>query len=41
MWLKALRTMPRLSRKEWDGLDILSRWLVATRAAALVMSLNL
>jgi 1,4-dihydroxy-2-naphthoate octaprenyltransferase len=39
MWLKALRTMPRLSRKEWDGLDILSRWLVATRAAALVMSL--
>ena len=39
MWLKALKVMPRLSRKEWDGLDVLSRWLVATRAAALVMSL--
>jgi 1,4-dihydroxy-2-naphthoate polyprenyltransferase len=40
MWLKALKTMPRLSREEWDSLDILSRWLVATRAAALVMSLT-
>ena len=39
MWVKALRTMPRLSRQEWDGLDIVSRWLVATRAAALIMSL--
>jgi 1,4-dihydroxy-2-naphthoate octaprenyltransferase len=38
MWLKALRTMPRMSKKEWDGLDVLSRWLVATRAAAVVMS---
>ncbi len=40
MWLKALRTMPRMSRKQWDGLDPISRWLVATRAAALVMSLT-
>ncbi len=40
MWLKALQTMPRLSRKEWDRLDLLSRWLVATRAAALIMSLT-
>jgi len=40
MWLKALKTMPRLSREEWDGLDVLSRWLVATRAAALIMSLT-
>lgn len=40
MWLKALKTMPRLSRSEWDGLDILSRWLVSTRAAALLMSLT-
>ncbi len=40
MWLKALRVMPRLSRQEWDGLDVLSRWLVAARAAALVMSLT-
>jgi 1,4-dihydroxy-2-naphthoate octaprenyltransferase len=40
MWYKALKTMPRLSRDEWDGLDPLSRWLVATRSAALVMSLT-
>ncbi len=40
MWYKALKTMPRLSRPEWDGLDPLSRWLVATRSAALVMSLT-
>jgi 1,4-dihydroxy-2-naphthoate octaprenyltransferase len=40
MWLKALRVMPRLTRQEWDGLDLLSRWLVATRAAALIMSLT-
>jgi 1,4-dihydroxy-2-naphthoate polyprenyltransferase len=40
MWLKAFKTMPRLTRPEWDGLDILSRWLVSTRAAALLMSLT-
>jgi 1,4-dihydroxy-2-naphthoate polyprenyltransferase len=40
MWYKALKTMPRLSRPEWDGLDVVSRWLVATRSAALVMSLT-
>ena len=39
MWLKALRTTPRISRQEWEGLDIVSRWLVATRAAALIMSI--
>ena len=39
MWVKALKTMPRMSRPEWDGLDIISRWLVSTRAAALTMSL--
>jgi 1,4-dihydroxy-2-naphthoate octaprenyltransferase len=40
MWLKALRVMPRLSRTQWEGLDLLSRWLVITRAAALVMSMT-
>ncbi len=38
MWGRALRTIPRLSRDEWDALDIVSRWLVATRAAVLVMT---
>ena len=39
MWAKALTTMPRISRTEWDALDVVSRWLIATRAAALIMSL--
>ena len=39
MWLKAIRIIPRLSRKEWAKLDLISRWLVAVRAAVLVMTL--
>jgi 1,4-dihydroxy-2-naphthoate polyprenyltransferase len=38
MWGKALRTIPRLSKDEWNGLDIVSRWLIATRSAVLVMT---
>lgn len=38
MWGKALRTIPRLSPEEWQSLDIISRWLIASRAAVLVMT---
>jgi 1,4-dihydroxy-2-naphthoate polyprenyltransferase len=38
MWGKALQGMPRLDKDEWKGLDLISRWLVATRAAVLVMT---
>jgi len=38
-WLKAIQIIPRINREEWDQLDIISRWLVATRAAALFYSL--
>ncbi|MCS7012034.1 MAG: prenyltransferase [Chloroherpetonaceae bacterium] len=38
MWLKALRGIPRISKEEWDSLDIISRWLIATRSAVLVMT---
>lgn len=38
MWVKALRIIPRLSGEEWKNLDIVSRWLVSTRAAVLVMT---
>jgi 1,4-dihydroxy-2-naphthoate octaprenyltransferase len=38
MWGRALRTIPRLNRDEWNALDIISRWLIATRAAVLVMT---
>jgi len=38
MWRKALRVIPRITKEEWDDLDIISRWLIATRAAVLVMT---
>lgn len=38
MWLKALRVIPRIDKAEWDRLDIISRWLISTRAAVLLMT---
>lgn len=38
MWGKALQVIPRLSKDEWDGLDVISRWLIATRSVVLVMT---
>jgi 1,4-dihydroxy-2-naphthoate octaprenyltransferase len=38
MWGKALRIIPRLSKEEWDHLDIISKWLISTRAAVLIMT---
>lgn len=38
MWSKALQVIPRLSKEEWDGLDIISRWLIATRSAVMIMT---
>jgi 1,4-dihydroxy-2-naphthoate polyprenyltransferase len=38
MWAKAVQVIPRLDKTEWDSLDIISRWLVATRAAVFLMT---
>jgi len=38
MWAKALRIIPRLDKDEWDHLDVISKWLIATRAAVLIMT---
>lgn len=38
MWGRALRVMPRIDKQQWDALDLVSRWLVATRSAVLVMT---
>lgn len=38
MWLKALRVIPHVSKEEWQKLDIIARWLIATRAAVLIMT---
>lgn len=37
-WGKALRTIPRISKEEWGELDVISRWLVATRSGVLIMT---
>jgi 1,4-dihydroxy-2-naphthoate octaprenyltransferase len=38
MWKKALLVIPRIDKNEWDQLDIISKWLISTRAAVLVMT---
>ena len=38
MWVRALRIIPRITRDEWDRLDIISRWLIAARGAVLVIT---
>lgn len=37
-WIEALRVIPRMDKDGWDRLDPISRWLVATRAAVLVLT---
>jgi len=38
MWRKALEVIPEVSKEEWDRLDVISRWLISTRAAVLIMT---
>ncbi len=38
MWRKALQVIPHVSKEEWLKLDIISKWLIATRAAVLIMT---
>jgi 1,4-dihydroxy-2-naphthoate octaprenyltransferase len=38
MWKKALLVIPRIDKNEWDQLDVISKWLISTRAAVLVMT---
>src|SRR5512147_2494392 len=38
MWRKALNDIPDVSKAEWDELDVISRWLISTRAAVLIMT---
>lgn len=39
MWGRALRLTPRPTKEEWKKLDPVSRWLISTRAAVLVITL--
>lgn len=38
MWIRALRVIPRISLEEWRRLDLVSRWLIASRGAVLVIT---
>jgi 1,4-dihydroxy-2-naphthoate octaprenyltransferase len=38
MWRKALQVIPRISFEEWESLDVISKWLISTRAAVLIMT---
>ncbi len=38
MWKKALNVIPEVSKMEWDQLDVISKWLISTRAAVLIMT---
>lgn len=38
MWSRALRVIPRISKDEWNHLDVISKWLISTRAAVLIMT---
>jgi 1,4-dihydroxy-2-naphthoate octaprenyltransferase len=38
MWQKALNVIPDVSKAEWDKLDVISRWLISSRAAVLIMT---
>src|SRR5215204_3034474 len=38
MWRKALKVIPEVSKAEWGRLDVISKWLISTRAAVLVMT---
>jgi len=38
MWKKALQVIPAVSKQEWDELDFISKWLIASRAAVLIMT---
>jgi 1,4-dihydroxy-2-naphthoate octaprenyltransferase len=38
MWRKALQVIPHVSNDEWQKLDVISKWLISTRAAVLIMT---
>jgi len=40
MWKKALTIIPNVTKDEWEKLDVISKWLIATRAAVLLMTLT-
>ncbi len=38
MWGKAISIIPRVSKEEWKELDVIAKWLIATRFAVAIMT---
>jgi len=38
IWMQALKTIPRLSKEEWEKLDVVAKWLISTRSAVFLMT---
>ncbi|UCG26648.1 MAG: prenyltransferase [Bacteroidales bacterium] len=38
VWMKALKTIPRITKEEWLNYDIIAKWLIATRSAVFIMT---
>ncbi len=38
MWIKALQIIPHVDKDQWERLDVISKWLISTRAAVLIMT---
>jgi len=38
MWGKAISVIPRVSKDEWQRLDVIAKWLIATRFAVAIMT---
>ena len=39
IWASAFYGIPRISKEDWEGLDLIGRWFIATRVAVLIMTL--
>ena len=37
-WLKALSIIPKISKEEWDSLDVVAKWLIMTRSAVTMVT---
>jgi 1,4-dihydroxy-2-naphthoate octaprenyltransferase len=38
MWKRALKVIPSVNKTEWEALDLVSKWLISSRAAVLIMT---
>lgn len=39
MWWKALSIIPKITKDEWDNLDVIAKWLIMTRSAVTTVTI--